>query len=117
MILTHILGFPRIGPRRELKFALEKYWRGEIGADELEAVGRQLRAQHWALQKEAGLAFLTVGDFAYYDHVANHLQWLGCEPARFGFRGDEPELDRYFIMARGLARDGEDPQAGGQLWR
>jgi 5-methyltetrahydropteroyltriglutamate--homocysteine methyltransferase len=112
MILTHILGFPRIGPRRELKFALEKYWRGEIGADELEAVGRQLRAQHWALQKEAGLAFLTVGDFAYYDHVANHLQWLGCEPARFGFRGDEPELDRYFIMARGLARDGEDPQAG-----
>jgi 5-methyltetrahydropteroyltriglutamate--homocysteine methyltransferase len=103
MICTHILGFPRMGAQRELKFALEKHWRGEIDSAALEAVGHELRRQHWALQRSAGLDFVTVGDFAYYDHVANHIQLLGCEPARFGFSGDEPELARYFTMARGVA--------------
>ena len=103
MIRTHILGFPRMGAQRELKFALEKHWRGEIDAAALEEVGRELRRKHWALQRSAGLDFVTVGDFAYYDHVANHIQLLGCEPARFGFTGDEPELARYFTMARGVA--------------
>ena len=101
MIKTHILGFPRMGASRELKFALERHWRGEIGAEDLEAVGRELRARHWAAQKEAGLAFVTVGDFALYDHVANHIQLLGCEPERFHFDGAEPELQRYFALARG----------------
>ena len=54
---------------------------------------------------EAGLDFVTVGDFAFYDHVANHIQLLGCEPARFGFGGVEPELARYFAMARGTASE------------
>jgi len=103
MIRTHILGLPRMGAQRELKFALEKHWRGEIDAAALEEVGRELRRKHWALQRSAGLDFVTVGDFAYYDHVANHIQLLGCEPARFGFTGDEPELARYFTMARGVA--------------
>ena len=84
-ITTHTLGFPRIGARRELKFALERHWRGELDADGLEAVGRELRARHWALQKAAGLDWVSVGDFAFYDQVANHIQLLGCEPARFGF--------------------------------
>ena len=103
MIRTHILGFPRIGAQRELKFALERHWRGEIGADALEATGRELRRRHWALQRDAGLDLVTVGDFAYYDHVANHIQMFGCEPARFGFSGQEPELARYFMLARGAA--------------
>ncbi|HEX5683309.1 MAG TPA: 5-methyltetrahydropteroyltriglutamate--homocysteine S-methyltransferase [Ideonella sp.] len=103
MIQTHILGFPRIGAQRELKFALERHWRGEVSADELEATGRTLRRRHWELQRDAGLGFLTVGDFAYYDQVANHIQLFGCEPARFGFSGDEPALARYFTMARGVA--------------
>ncbi len=110
MTIVHTLGFPRMGAHRELKFALERYWRGESGADELEAAGRELRARHWALQRRAGLDFATVGDFAFYDHVANHIQLLGCEPARFGFSGQEPELDRYFTMARGTA--GEAPPCG-----
>ncbi|MDD5330440.1 MAG: 5-methyltetrahydropteroyltriglutamate--homocysteine S-methyltransferase [Sulfuricella sp.] len=103
MTIVHTLGFPRMGAQRELKFALERYWRGEIAADELEAAGRDLRARHWALQRRAGLDFVTVGDFAFYDHVASHIQLLGCEPARFDFSGQEPELDRYFTMARGTA--------------
>ncbi|MGH8803444.1 MAG: 5-methyltetrahydropteroyltriglutamate--homocysteine S-methyltransferase [Polaromonas sp.] len=102
MVRTHTLGFPRMGAHRELKFALEKHWRGEIDAAALEAVGAGLRERHWAAQRAAGLDFVTVGDFAFYDHVANHIQLLGCEPARFGFTGEEPALGRYFTMARGV---------------
>ncbi|MHB8167597.1 MAG: 5-methyltetrahydropteroyltriglutamate--homocysteine S-methyltransferase, partial [Sulfuricella sp.] len=102
MTIIHTLGFPRIGAHRELKFALEKLWRGEINHAGLEAVGRELRARHWAQQRAAGLDFVTVGDFAYYDHVANHIQLLGCEPARFQFTGQQSELVRYFTMARGV---------------
>lgn len=112
MIHTHILGFPRMGARRELKFALERHWRGEISAAELEDVGRELRARHWAQQREAGLTFVTVGDFAWYDHVAQHIQLLGCEPARFGFSCDEPELARHFTLARGVAREEGSSTAG-----
>ncbi len=102
MVHTHTLGFPRMGAHRELKFALEKHWRGEIDLHALQATGAALRERHWAVQKEAGLSFVTVGDFAFYDHVANHIQLLGCEPARFGFTGQEPALNRYFAMARGV---------------
>ncbi len=100
-IHTHIPGFPRIGAARELKFALERHWRGELADAELEQVGRELRARHWALQREAGLDCVTVGDFAFYDQVANHIQLLGCEPARYGFQRDQSQLSRYFTMARG----------------
>ncbi|GJJ04999.1 5-methyltetrahydropteroyltriglutamate--homocysteine methyltransferase [Duganella rhizosphaerae] len=100
-IQSHIPGFPRIGAARELKFALEANWRGDLPDAELEAVGRELRARHWALQQQAGLDFVTVGDFAYYDQVANHIQLLGCEPARYGFSADQSQLSRYFAMARG----------------
>ncbi len=100
MITTHTLGYPRMGEARELKFALEKFWRGEIGAAELEQTGKDLRTRNWQAQKDAGLDFVTVGDFAFYDHMLNHIQLLGCEPTRFGF-GNEDELTRHFTMARG----------------
>ncbi len=100
-IHSHIPGFPRIGAARELKFALEAHWRGELTEAGLEAVGRELRARHWALQERAGLDFVTVGDFAFYDQVANHVQLLGCEPARYGFDPRQSQLSRYFAMARG----------------
>jgi 5-methyltetrahydropteroyltriglutamate--homocysteine methyltransferase len=67
MARTHILGFPRIGAQRELKFAVEAFWRGEIDAVELEARGKALRARHWQLQQEAGLDFVAAGDFSFYD--------------------------------------------------
>jgi 5-methyltetrahydropteroyltriglutamate--homocysteine methyltransferase len=100
-IHSHIPGFPRIGAARELKFALEAHWRGDLPEVKLEAVGRDLRARHWALQQQAGLDFVTVGDFAFYDQVANHIQLLGCEPARYGFDQRQSQLNRYFAMARG----------------
>ncbi|MEO6279794.1 5-methyltetrahydropteroyltriglutamate--homocysteine S-methyltransferase [Roseateles sp.] len=103
MIKTHILGFPRMGEHRELKTALERHWRGELPAAELEAQAATLRARHWTLQRQAGLDHVTVGDFALYDHVAHLIQLFGCEPARFGFTGDETPLQRYFAMARGTS--------------
>ena len=112
MVCSHILGFPRMGAQREWKTALETYWKSGSGAacaepdaESLVRMGKQLRASHWALQKKAGLDWVTVGDFACYDHVLNHIQLLGCEPARFGFTEDMSELDRYFAMARGSLRE------------
>jgi 5-methyltetrahydropteroyltriglutamate--homocysteine methyltransferase len=104
-IQTHVLGFPRIGARRELKFALESYWAGNSNAGDLLGTAAALRARHWRQQADAGLDWVTVGDFALYDQVANHLQWFGCEPARFGFDAATPRLERGFAMARGI-RDG-----------
>ena len=109
-IRTHILGFPRIGAARELKLALERHWRGEVSEAALEATGQQLRAAHWALQRDAGLAYVTVGDFAFYDQVASHIQLLGCEPARFRFDAAQSPLSRYFTMARG--NDNQTDHAG-----
>lgn len=100
-ICTHILGFPHIGAACELKLALESHWRGEVSEAALEATGQQLRAAHWAQQRDAGLDYVTVGDFAFYDHMANHIQLLGCEPARFNFAPEQSSLSRYFTMARG----------------
>jgi len=105
MTKTHVLGFPRMGAQRELKFALERHWRGEIEASALETVAAELRARHWRLQQRAGLDFVTVGDFALYDHIAQAIQLFGCEPRRFGFTGEEPALARYFTMARGTAAE------------
>lgn len=111
-IQSHVPGFPRIGAARELKFALEANWRGELPDAELENVGRALRARHWALQRQAGLDFVTVGDFAFYDQVANHVQLLGCEPARYGFSADQSQLSRYFAMARGNGGKAEPAACG-----
>jgi len=103
MTVAHILGFPRIGARRELKVALEAFWRSEIPEAELLAVGRDLRSRHWQWQRDAGLDFVTVGDFAWYDPVLQALAHLGCVPGRFGFDPRSLTLPQYFILARGNA--------------
>lgn len=102
MAITHSLGFPRIGIRRELKTALEAYWRGETDQAALRGVGQQLRERHWQAQMEAGLDLIPVGDFAYYDHMLNMTALLGAIPPRFGL-GERLDLDGYFALARGTA--------------
>jgi 5-methyltetrahydropteroyltriglutamate--homocysteine methyltransferase len=102
MTSAHVIGFPRIGARRELKNALERYWKGALSEAGLKAVGVDLRARHWALQIEAGLDYLTVGDFAWYDHVHNVTCLFGAAPERFGLSGSV-DLEGYFSMARGTA--------------
>ena len=106
-MLAHNLGFPRIGARRELKFALEKYWRGEIDQAELESTGRELRQAHWRLQQAADLGLIPVGDFSFYDQVLDHSAMFGVVPERFAWDGGEVDLDLYFRMARGRAPGGQ----------
>ncbi|RAU43291.1 MULTISPECIES: 5-methyltetrahydropteroyltriglutamate--homocysteine S-methyltransferase [unclassified Pseudomonas] len=106
MALAHNLGFPRIGADRELKKGLEAYWKGEIDQPALQAVGRDLRAAHWQVQKEAGIELLPVGDFAWYDQVLAHSLTLGAIPERFAATRDDkglPTLGTLFAMARGAA--------------
>ena len=100
MPVAHILGFPRIGVRRELKTAVEAHWKGALAQPELEQAARELRARHWALQKQAGLDTVTVGDFAYYDHLHNVTALVSAAPKRFGL-GGKVDLAGYFAMARG----------------
>ena len=100
-VKAHILGFPRIGAQRELKFATEKFWRGEVTEAELVNVGQTLRRRHWAWQADAGLDFVTVGDFAWYDQILNAATLFGCLPARFGFDPKRLTLAQYFELARG----------------
>ncbi|WP_137937267.1 5-methyltetrahydropteroyltriglutamate--homocysteine S-methyltransferase [Chitinivorax sp. B] len=100
MTMIHTLGFPRIGAQRELKHAVETYWRGESSTDSLQQTAITLRNQHWQWQREAGLDYVTVGDFAFYDQVLNHIALFGCAPKRFGF-GSTVNLDQYFQLARG----------------
>jgi len=98
MVTTHNLGFPRIGAKRELKFALESYWKGQTSREDLLAVGAQLRQQHW--QAQSGLDQVPVGDFAFYDQVLDMSFTLGNLPERVrGFHGDA--LDNAFRVARG----------------
>lgn len=110
-ICAHNLGFPRIGRSRELKWALEAYWRGEIDRDELERRGRELRRRHWELQRAAGLDLVPVGDFSWYDQVLDLTALLGVIPARFGWDGGAVELDLYFRLARGRAPSGNPAPA------
>lgn len=98
MVTTHNLGFPRIGAKRELKFALEAYWKGQSSRDTLTALGKELRQRHWQNQSDLDLA--PVGDFAFYDQVLDMSFTLGNLPERVrDFQGDQ--LDNYFRVARG----------------
>ncbi|MCH8503199.1 MAG: 5-methyltetrahydropteroyltriglutamate--homocysteine S-methyltransferase [Ectothiorhodospiraceae bacterium] len=105
MAVTHNLGFPRIGARRELKLAVEAYWREEISRQTLERRGAELRSEHWKLQADAGLDLLPVGDFAWYDGVLDTAMLFGAIPDRFG---STPDLDTAFPMARGRAPGRDD---------
>ncbi len=103
MVTTHNLGFPRIGARRELKFALEAYWKGQSSRDDLETTGADLRRRHWAVQSKLDL--VPVGDFSFYDLVLDTSFALGNVPERAaGFQGDT--LDNYFRVARGRSAPG-----------
>ena len=103
MTCAHILGFPRIGAQRELKFALESFWKNDLSETALQQVGKQLRQRHWQQQSDAGLGLVTVGDFAWYDQVLNTLALLGAVPERFDVAAHRLTLANYFTMARGDA--------------
>lgn len=102
MARTALLGLPRVGPDRELKFALEAHWAGRLGADELNETARALRAASWQRAQAAGIDVIPSGDFSLYDHVLDTAWALGAIPPRFR-DVDRGGLDDYFVMARGDA--------------
>jgi 5-methyltetrahydropteroyltriglutamate--homocysteine methyltransferase len=100
-VLIGNLGFPRIGPKRELKFALENFWSGKTSESTLLEVGRALRKANWARQHALGIAHIPSNDFSFYDHVLDTSVMVGAIPAVYGWKGGEVPLELYFAMARG----------------
>jgi len=100
-MITHSLGFPRIGVKRELKKAIESYWKGELSKEKLFLAAKDLRKRHWELQKENGIDLVPVGDFSLYDQMLDMTATLGAVPKRFGFEGKKVDIETYFDMARG----------------
>ncbi len=107
---TSVIGFPRVGTLRELKFASEKYFRKEITQDELLQVARGLRKTHWETQKNAGMDYISSNDFSFYDMTLDTAVLLGIVPERYRNLGLSP-LDTYFAMARGYQGESGDVKA------
>ncbi len=95
---SYVIGFPRIGEQRELKFALESFWAGKSDFSEVEKVAKELRVRHWGYQKEIGIDLISVNDFSLYDNMLDMAVMLGAIPQRFKNLKDE---ELYFAMARG----------------
>ncbi|KAJ1375896.1 UROD/MetE-like superfamily [Sesbania bispinosa] len=100
---SHIVGYPRMGPKRELKFALESFWDGKSSADDLKKVAADLRASIWKQMTDAGIKYIPSNTFSYYDQVLDATAMLGAVPPRYGWTGGEIGFDTYFSMARGNA--------------
>lgn len=107
---TAVIGFPRVGTLRELKFASEKYFRGEIDALELQNTAKELRRIHWSTQKDAAIDYISSNDFSFYDMVLDTAALLGIVPERYR-ELQLPALDTYFAMARGYQGESGDVKA------
>ncbi|KAL4323319.1 hypothetical protein GQ457_11G014880 [Hibiscus cannabinus] len=100
---SHIVGYPRMGPKRELKFALESFWDKKSSAEDLQKVAADLRSSIWKQMSDAGIKYIPSNTFSYYDQVLDTTSMLGAVPPRYGWNGGEIGFDTYFSMARGNA--------------
>ncbi|MGN0614747.1 5-methyltetrahydropteroyltriglutamate--homocysteine S-methyltransferase [Ruminococcus flavefaciens] len=107
---TSIIGYPRIGNLRELKFASEMYFRGEINAADLEKAAKDIRSYNLSLQKNSGLDFIPSNDFSFYDGVLDTAFLLNAVPERYISLGLS-KLDTYFAAARGYQGEKGDVKA------
>mgnify|MGYP004550920717 FL=1 len=107
---TSIIGYPRIGSLRELKFASEKYFRGEVSVSELQNTAKELRFANLDLQRKSGLDFIPSNDFSFYDNVLDTAFLLNAIPERYR-KLDLSELETYFAMARGYQGEKGDVKA------
>jgi 5-methyltetrahydropteroyltriglutamate--homocysteine methyltransferase len=108
---TNVLGYPRIGSRRELKKACENYWSGQSTWQELVNTGKEIRQQNWKLQKNTGIDLIPSNDFSFYDQVLDMSLTVGAIPQRYHEvirREGNTDLDLYFAMARGYQKNGLD---------
>ncbi|CAM6009567.1 unnamed protein product [Sphagnum balticum] len=100
---SHVVGYPRMGPKRELKFALESFWDKKTAASDLEKTAKDLRHAIWKQMADAGVTLIPSNTFSYYDQVLDTTALVGAVPPRYGWTGGEIGLDIYFSMARGNA--------------
>ena len=112
MTIASVLGFPRIGRRRELKFALEAFWAGNLDQAGLDAVSSVLRAQHWKTQSGAGISHIPSGDFCFYDHVLETACMLGVIPPGYGWTEGPVSTATLFALARGSRGTTAEAAAG-----
>ncbi len=107
---TSVIGYPRVGTLRELKFATEKYFRNEISADELQYTAKEIRKKQWLIQKDSGLDFIPSNDFSFYDTTLDTAVLFNIIPDRYVSLGVSV-LDTYFAMARGYQGEAGDVKA------
>ena len=107
---TTIIGFPRIGEQRELKYTTEKYFRHEMNAEELEAFGKSLRQKHWNLIKDSGVDTIPSNDFSFYDTTLDTAFLLNLVPKDLATI-ELSDLDKYFALARGYQGEKGDNKA------
>lgn len=108
MALSTLIGFPRIGKNRELKQALESFWKGQSDFSAVEQTAKVLRAAHRRAQQDAGIDLLPVNDFSMYDQMLDMSALFGIVPQRYQWNGGTVGAATYFAMARGVQRDGID---------
>ena len=106
------LGTPRIGPRRELKFALESFWSGATDERALIETGAGLRAANWARQKKLGVSVIPSNDFSFYDQVLDTSVMVGAIPEIYRWDGGPVPLATYFAMARGAQGETHEADCG-----
>ncbi len=111
MVISSNLGFPRIGAKRELKKAVESYWKGNLSEAELQAEAKNLRKIHWHMQKDAGIDLIPSNDFSFYDHVLDTIALVGAVPERYDAPEGPVSLETYFAMARGQQTSEKDVTA------
>jgi 5-methyltetrahydropteroyltriglutamate--homocysteine methyltransferase len=111
MAQSTILGFPRMGRNRELKFAIESFWAGKSTFDQFQKSADDLRAVHWGVQKSAGIDVSPCNDFSFYDQMLDMSALLGVVPARYKWGGGTVDQATYFAMARGRQGEGVDAPA------
>lgn len=112
MALSANLGFPRIGINRELKKAVESYWKGEITVEELNKIAASIRMDNWQYQKDSGIDHIPSNDFSFYDDKGlDVIALTGAVPQRYNFKGGEVDIATYFAMARGAQSNGVDVKA------
>lgn len=105
-----VTGFPRIGAKRELKFATEAYFRGDVSLEELTKVVREQREVQWKVQQAAGADFIPSNDYSLYDSVLDTAFTLNAIPKRYQDLG-LGEVDTYFAAARGYQGEAGDVKA------
>ena len=105
---SNVLGYPRIGEKRELKKANESFWAGKISEEELLAVAENIRVHNWTLQKEAGVDLIPSNDFSLYDQMLDFSFTISAIPERFTPIKHLRDLERYYALARGYQKNGID---------